>query len=158
MWEKNISVPFLITHNHYIIIFYIHTTMYYFEKITEMNLLVTATAASAVAVIAVYYVFSVAQVNKINWLSPTQIFICLWEGRKIWIWFFFAKLQKPRIHTSNNKIRKFIQDHMKTLEDKYYPSIYFWEGRLQSVMGLRLRLSPTFKLPYRREIVPLSDG
>lgn len=37
--------------------------MQYFEKITEMNLLVTATAASAVAVIAVYYVFSVAQVN-----------------------------------------------------------------------------------------------
>ncbi|CAL8110556.1 unnamed protein product [Orchesella dallaii] len=74
------------------------------------------------------------------------------------VYYVFTVSQKPRIHTSNNRIRNFLQDRVKTLDDKYYPSIYFWEGRLQSVMGLRLRLSPTFKLPYRREIVPLSDG
>lgn len=129
--------------------------MQYFEKITETNLLVTATAASAIAVIAVYYVVSVAQVSKKK-LAHVENNLLYFVEVETKLGNLF--LQKPRIHTSNNRIRKFIQDHMKTLEDKYYPSFYFWEGRLQSVMGLRLRLAPTFKLPYRREIVPLSDG
>jgi len=67
-------------------------------------------------------------------------------------------VQEPRVHTSNNILRKFLEDHVKTLKKKYYPTSCFWEGRIQSVMGLRLRLSPTFKLSYKREIFQLSDG
>ncbi|OXA58857.1 Abhydrolase domain-containing protein 1 [Folsomia candida] len=72
-------------------------------------------------------------------------------------YYLFNVAKEPRIHTSNEKLRAFLDKHVHTLKNKYYPSC-FWEGRLQSVMGLRLRLSPAFKLPYRREIVTLLDG
>ncbi|CAG7825577.1 unnamed protein product [Allacma fusca] len=66
--------------------------------------------------------------------------------------------KKPTICTSNKKLRNFLESHVPALFEKYSPSWLFWEGRLQSIMGLALRLPESKKLPYMREIFQLSDG
>jgi abhydrolase domain-containing protein 1/3 len=66
--------------------------------------------------------------------------------------------QKPTIYTSNPKLKKFLDDYMPALKEKYWPSWFSWEGRLQSALGLNLRMSATVKLPYTREIISLKDG
>lgn len=47
---------------------------------------------------------------------------------------------------------------MPSLKEKYWPSWYSWEGRMQSALGLNLRISSSQRLPYRREILELKDG
>lgn len=47
---------------------------------------------------------------------------------------------------------------MPSLKDTYWPSWFSWEGRLQSALGLNLRIARTEKLPYRRQILQLQDG
>jgi abhydrolase domain-containing protein 1/3 len=44
------------------------------------------------------------------------------------------------------------------LKEKYWTSWFAWEGRLQSALGLNLRISRNERLPYRRDVLHLKDG
>lgn len=55
-------------------------------------------------------------------------------------------------------MKNFLHEHVKTSEMTYWPSIFYWNGILQSILGLTKRISPKARLPYQREIVTLSDG
>jgi len=44
------------------------------------------------------------------------------------------------------------------LESKYSPSSLFWEGRLQTILGLTNRITKPHRFPYRRELFSLADG
>ncbi|ODN05211.1 Phospholipase ABHD3 [Orchesella cincta] len=74
------------------------------------------------------------------------------------VYYIFKVAQKPTIFTGNLLLQKFLDDHMPSLKEKYWPSWYSWEGRLQSALGLNLRISSKETLPYRREILELKDG
>jgi predicted alpha/beta-fold hydrolase len=66
--------------------------------------------------------------------------------------------QKPKVYASNVKIRSFLSEHLPILNEKYWPTWWIWEGRLQSIMGLFQRISESEKIPYKRDIVTLNDG
>ena len=55
-------------------------------------------------------------------------------------------------------MKSFLKNHMKILEDTYWPTCFYWEGRLQTILGLTKRVPNSVKLPYTREIFSLSDG
>jgi len=73
-------------------------------------------------------------------------------------YYFLEVAQKPKVHTSNEKLAKFLIERVPTVNEKYYPHVLLWEGRLQSIFGLRLRLPNSFKLPYTRELLKMHDG
>ncbi|CAL8148309.1 unnamed protein product [Orchesella dallaii] len=74
------------------------------------------------------------------------------------VYYIFSVVQKPTIFTGNLLLQKFLDDHMPSLKEKYWPCWFSWEGRLQSALGLNLRISSKETLPYRREILELKDG
>jgi predicted alpha/beta-fold hydrolase len=67
-------------------------------------------------------------------------------------------LQKPTLYAGNDKIRQFLEKHVKILEKPYKPSSLFWEGRLQTIFGLTNRISYPRRFPYTRELFTLADG
>jgi abhydrolase domain-containing protein 1/3 len=55
-------------------------------------------------------------------------------------------------------MKRFLWNHVKSSETTYWPSILYWNGLLQSILGLTKRLPAKSRLPYQREILSLSDG
>jgi len=55
-------------------------------------------------------------------------------------------------------LQKFLDKYLPSLQEKYWPSWFSWEGRLQSALGLSLRIAHTQRLPYTRDILELKDG
>jgi predicted alpha/beta-fold hydrolase len=70
----------------------------------------------------------------------------------------FFNFQKPKIHSGNKTLQAFLDKHLPSLKETYWPCWFSWEGRLQSALGLNLRISRFEKLPYQREILKLKDG
>lgn len=67
------------------------------------------------------------------------------------------------MHTSNAKLRQFLEDHVPTALTTYWPGpvllgFFSWEGRFQSALGLSLRISHSNRLPYKRQVLDLADG
>jgi len=62
------------------------------------------------------------------------------------------------VYTSNSNLREFLSNHVTSLNEKYFPNVFYWEGRLQSILGLSQRLPSSWKLKYTREIFRLGDG
>ena len=56
------------------------------------------------------------------------------------------------------KLLKFLENHVTSINEIYFPNYLVWEGRLQSILGLSLRLPDSYFLPYNREIIKLKDG
>ncbi|CAG7834265.1 unnamed protein product [Allacma fusca] len=73
-------------------------------------------------------------------------------------YYFYGVAQKPKVYTSNEKLEKFLRSHVTSVNQKFYPNAFIWEGRLQSIFGLKLRLPNSHKLPYSREILRMKDG
>jgi len=56
-------------------------------------------------------------------------------------------------------LKKFLEKEVKLLDDKYWPSPLYWEGRIQTILGQSaLRITKPKMLPYVRELFPLKDG
>jgi len=74
------------------------------------------------------------------------------------VYYIFNVSQVPKIYTSSSTLSNFLSNHVPCLQDKYFPNLFFWEGRIQSILGLSQRLPSSLKLSYSREIFQLSDG
>jgi len=73
------------------------------------------------------------------------------------IYYVFIVARKPKIYCGNKKMKKYLE-HVKSLNRTYWPTPFYWEGRLQSIFGLIKRTPNSHKLPYTREIFKLRDG
>jgi len=62
------------------------------------------------------------------------------------------------VTTGNKNLRKFLRTHVKAVNETYWPALFHWEGRLQSILGLTRRVTHPGKLPYERQIFDLADG
>ena len=51
-----------------------------------------------------------------------------------------------------------MKTHVNTVNETYWPALFHWEGRLQSILGLTRRVTKPGRLPYQRQIFKLSDG
>ncbi|KAJ9582949.1 hypothetical protein L9F63_022710, partial [Diploptera punctata] len=65
---------------------------------------------------------------------------------------------QPVLACADGKFKDFLLAHLPILQEKYWPTLWCFESRLQTVFAslLRSRLLPNVK--YRREILKLSDG
>ncbi|XP_023245008.1 phospholipase ABHD3-like, partial [Copidosoma floridanum] len=70
----------------------------------------------------------------------------------------FFTLQAPQVYCAKGPFLDFINDNVPILKDKFWPTLWCFESRAQTVFAnlLRSRLWPYIK--YRREILILSDG
>ena len=55
-------------------------------------------------------------------------------------------------------MENFLKSYVSTVNQDYWPSLFHWESRLQSILGLTRRTTDPEKLPYFREIFTLSDS
>jgi len=66
--------------------------------------------------------------------------------------------QRPEVFAGSSKIKKFLDKHVKTLKEKFYPAPLLCEGRLQTMFGSKQRTTSPSKFEYSRELLTLSDG
>ena len=70
----------------------------------------------------------------------------------------FLLFKTPEVVTGNQKLKKFLKNHVPVVNRNYWPALFHWEGRLQSILGLTRRVTKPGKLPYERHLFKLSDG
>ncbi|CAL8086993.1 unnamed protein product [Orchesella dallaii] len=73
-------------------------------------------------------------------------------------YYTFYASQKPKVFASSPKLKNFLDEHVQVLKERFWPSLLFLEGRLQTIFSLSMRVTSPSKLEYRREIFKLSDG
>lgn len=74
------------------------------------------------------------------------------------IYYLWEVVKTPLFVCGNGPFREFLEKHMPILESKFWPTLWCFESRAQTVFAsiLRSRILPP--IPYRREILILSDG
>jgi len=73
-------------------------------------------------------------------------------------YYFVFVCKKPKIYCNNAQLKMFIEKHLKVVTEKYYPAPLYFEGRLQTFIGVLQREIKPKLLPYSRDIVHLQDG
>ncbi|KAL7294348.1 hypothetical protein TKK_0012356 [Trichogramma kaykai] len=74
------------------------------------------------------------------------------------IYYLFEVVKEPLVICAKGPLRNFLEDNVPILKAKFWPTLWCFESRAQTVFAslLRSRLWPTIQ--YRREILTLSDG
>ncbi len=70
----------------------------------------------------------------------------------------FFVFQKPKVYAGNEKLKLFVDKNVPLLKKNYAPSPFYWEGRLQTILGLVYRDVYPPRFPYQRELLSLNDG
>ncbi|KAK7866133.1 hypothetical protein R5R35_004782 [Gryllus longicercus] len=98
-------------------------------------------------------------------ITPFDILSCIprwFVGAILGIIFLMYYLreavQQPVIACSRGKFRDFLEDHVPILKEKYWPTFWCFESRLQTIFASLLRSKFLPDIKYRREILRLSDG
>ncbi|XP_058804047.1 phospholipase ABHD3 [Phymastichus coffea] len=73
-------------------------------------------------------------------------------------YYLFEVVKEPLVVCSKGPFRDFLEDHVTILKNKFWPTLWCFESRAQTVFAslLRSRLWP--HIQYRREVLTLSDG
>ncbi|XP_059481158.1 protein ABHD1 [Neocloeon triangulifer] len=58
----------------------------------------------------------------------------------------------------NSKFREFLENHVPIMREKFWPTVWCFESRLQTVFASVLRQHTLSDIVYRRQILPLKDG
>ncbi|XP_023712649.1 phospholipase ABHD3 isoform X2 [Cryptotermes secundus] len=79
-------------------------------------------------------------------------------GTGFFTYYLREAVKQPILACSNGKFKAFLLAHVPILHEKYWPTLWCFESRAQTVFAslIRSRLLPNIK--YRREILKLSDG
>ncbi|XP_069690269.1 phospholipase ABHD3 [Periplaneta americana] len=79
-------------------------------------------------------------------------------GTGFFTYYLQHAVKQPMLACSNGKFKEFLLAHVPILQEKYWPTLWCFESRAQTVFAslLRSRLLPNIK--YRREILKLADG
>ncbi|XP_076161455.1 abhydrolase domain containing Hydr1 isoform X2 [Ptiloglossa arizonensis] len=66
--------------------------------------------------------------------------------------------QTPMLVCANGPFRSFLEEHLPLVRNKFWPTLWCFESRAQTILAsiLRSRILPP--IHYRREILTLSDG
>ncbi|XP_031844691.1 abhydrolase domain containing Hydr1 isoform X2 [Nomia melanderi] len=65
---------------------------------------------------------------------------------------------KPMLVCANGPFRSFLEDHVPLVSNKFWPTLWCFESRAQTIIASLLRARILPPIVYRREILTLSDG
>uniref|UniRef100_A0A2D4K2Q6 ABHD3 n=1 Tax=Micrurus paraensis TaxID=1970185 RepID=A0A2D4K2Q6_9SAUR len=64
--------------------------------------------------------------------------------------------KKPQLITGNENFCQFLQDQCPVLTEIYYPTVWCWEGHLQTLLRPFITSKPNVQ--YRNELITATDG
>ncbi|XP_058030335.1 phospholipase ABHD3 isoform X1 [Ahaetulla prasina] len=64
--------------------------------------------------------------------------------------------KKPQLITGNENLCQFLQDQCPVLTEIYYPTVWCWEGHLQTLLRPFITSKPNVQ--YRNELITATDG
>ncbi|KAG5320446.1 ABHD3 Phospholipase, partial [Pseudoatta argentina] len=93
---------------------------------------------------------SIADIPKLYYGALLGIGFC--------IYYFCEVVKTPLLVCANGPFRSFLETNIPLVQNKFWPTLWCFESRAQTIMAsiLRSRILPY--LEYRREILALSDG
>ncbi|NXN16333.1 ABHD3 Phospholipase, partial [Indicator maculatus] len=63
---------------------------------------------------------------------------------------------KPQLVASNDRFCRFLEEHCPVVTETYYPTIWCWEGRVQTLLRPFITSRP--QVQYRNELIKTADG
>ncbi|XP_065483379.1 phospholipase ABHD3 isoform X4 [Caloenas nicobarica] len=64
--------------------------------------------------------------------------------------------KKPQLVASNDRFCRFLEEYCPVVTETYYPTIWCWEGRMQTLLRPFITSRP--KVQYRNELIKTADG
>ncbi|NXP71235.1 ABHD3 Phospholipase, partial [Ramphastos sulfuratus] len=64
--------------------------------------------------------------------------------------------KKPQLVASNDRFCRFLEEHCPVVTETYYPTIWCWEGRVQTLLRPFITSRP--QVQYRNELIKTADG
>ncbi|XP_033010913.1 phospholipase ABHD3 [Lacerta agilis] len=64
--------------------------------------------------------------------------------------------KKPQLVTGSKGLSCFLQDHCPVVTETYYPTVWCWEGRIQTLLRPFITSRPSVE--YRNELITATDG
>nr|XP_060631138.1 phospholipase ABHD3 isoform X1 [Anolis sagrei ordinatus] len=71
-------------------------------------------------------------------------------------YYLSAVAKKPLLVTGSESFCRFLQDHCPVLTETYYPTVWCWEGRMQTLLRPFITSRP--HVQYRNELITAADG
>lgn len=74
------------------------------------------------------------------------------------IYYLCEVVHAPLFVCAHGPFRTFLERHVPVVKSKYWPTLWCFEPRAQTILASLLRSRILPRIPYRREILTLSDG
>uniref|UniRef100_A0A8D2J7X9 Phospholipase ABHD3 n=1 Tax=Varanus komodoensis TaxID=61221 RepID=A0A8D2J7X9_VARKO len=71
-------------------------------------------------------------------------------------YYFSSIAKKPQLVTGSESFGQFLQDHCPVVTETYYPTVWCWEGRVQTLLRPFITSQPYVQ--YRNELIAAKDG
>lgn len=79
-------------------------------------------------------------------------------GSGFFLYYFLEVAKRPAVFCSDGKFRKFLYSYMPLLNERFWPTIWCFESRAQTMFSTFLRTKFLSNVQYSREILELPDG
>ncbi|XP_021376057.1 phospholipase ABHD3-like, partial [Mizuhopecten yessoensis] len=86
--------------------------------------------------------------------ASVAIVAVFFSGYFAYYTFFVAK--KPKLACKDTKFRSFLLTHCPVISEKYFPTVWCFESRAQTILRSFLKSAP--KLSYEGELIKMEDG
>uniref|UniRef100_A0A8C0G9U2 Phospholipase ABHD3 n=1 Tax=Chelonoidis abingdonii TaxID=106734 RepID=A0A8C0G9U2_CHEAB len=71
-------------------------------------------------------------------------------------YYFSSIAKKPQLVIGSESFSRFLQEHCPVVTETYYPTVWCWEGRVQTL--LRPFITSRLPVQYRNELIKTPDG
>ncbi|XP_071441327.1 phospholipase ABHD3 [Hetaerina americana] len=100
--------------------------------------------------------FVLSSLDSISELPRWSVAVILGTG--FVTYYLQTAVKKPIIACSKGRFRNYLETNVPILREKYWPTVWCFESRIQTVLASVLRSSILPDINYRREILKLKDG
>ncbi|CAG4962565.1 unnamed protein product [Parnassius apollo] len=90
--------------------------------------------------------------------AKKELLVCVSLSVLYLTYYLVEVVKKPILICRKGEFRQLLEDHVPILNEYYWPTIWCFESRLQTVLGSVLRSLFLPPLRFRREVLRLSDG
>lgn len=91
-------------------------------------------------------------------ISLVPYFFGVFAGIGFSIYYLFNVVKIPLVVCGEGSFRSFLEDHVTLVQSNYWPTLWCFESRAQTVLASLVRSCIFPRVQYRREIFVLSDG
>ncbi|KAF4532165.1 hypothetical protein B566_EDAN002226 [Ephemera danica] len=73
-------------------------------------------------------------------------------------YYLYGAVKQPILACSAGRFRDFLEAHVPAVTEKFWPTVWCFESRAQTVLASVIRQHMLPDIDYRRELLPLRDG